>query len=89
MDGIKYKKHNVTLNINDEIFLYTDGVTEATNTNEELYGDDRLKQVLNSTKGMDAKEICQTVFESTVEFTGDAPQFDDVTTLCLRLLSKD
>ena len=85
IDSVKYKKHTLKLSQNAEIFLYTDGVTEATNIREELYGDDRLIDELNSIKDESSQEICKKIYDSTIKFTGKAPQFDDVTTLSLKL----
>lgn len=72
----------------DEIFLYTDGVTEATDAHNQLYGDDRLAVVLNKLAGVSAKEICLGVKQDVDAFVGEAPQFDDMTMLCLRLTPK-
>ena len=72
----------------DEIFLYTDGVTEAANAENVLYGDDRLKAVLDRLAGAGAKEICLGVKRDVDAFVGETPQFDDMTMLCLRLTQK-
>lgn len=79
MDGISYAKHEIKLNPGDIIYLYTDGVTEATNINEELYGEDRLINVLNNSSTTDVKEICNLVKADVDCFVGEAPQFDDMT----------
>lgn len=83
MDGIKYRKNTVTLEAGDSIYLYTDGVTEATNGAIELYGDDRLADILNSKTFESAEEVCRTVKSDVDKFVGDAPQFDDITMLSL------
>ncbi|MCM1049453.1 MAG: SpoIIE family protein phosphatase [Clostridiales bacterium] len=70
----------------DEIFLYTDGVTEATNARQQMYGNERLLTVLNCSKGKAAKELCTDVKADVDGFVGDAPQFDDMTMLHLKLL---
>ncbi|MCM1262784.1 MAG: SpoIIE family protein phosphatase [Butyrivibrio sp.] len=70
----------------DEIFLYTDGVTEATNARQQMYGNERLLTVLNCSKGKVAKELCTDVKADVDGFVGDAPQFDDMTMLHLKLL---
>lgn len=88
MDGVKYRSSELKLMPGDEIFLYTDGVTEATDAHNQLYGDDRLKAVLNRLASVSAKEICLGVKQDVDAFVGEAPQFDDMTMLCLRLTPK-
>ena len=88
MEGMKYRSGELALLPGDEIFLYTDGVTEATDAHEQLYGDARLEAVLNRLAGADAKEICRGVKQDVDAFVGEAPQFDDMTMLCLRLTPK-
>ena len=88
MEGVKYKKGELKLMPGDAIFLYTDGVTEATDAHNRLYGDDRLKAVLDRMAGASAKEICLGVKQDIDAFVGEAPQFDDMTMLCLRLTPK-
>jgi len=84
MDGIKYRKNELTLAPGDELYLYTDGVTEATNTNEELYGEKRLNALLNGMNGLSGEEVCRAVKGDIDEFVGAAPQFDDITMLYLK-----
>ncbi|MBQ2505103.1 MAG: SpoIIE family protein phosphatase, partial [Erysipelotrichaceae bacterium] len=89
MEGIAYKKQSVVLEPGDEIFLYTDGVVEATNLDKELYGEERLKKCINSCAGMDARGICETISADVEEFYKGAEQFDDITELSLRFLKKE
>ena len=86
MEGTRYKRQMLKLEPGDTIFLYTDGVTEATNANEELFGDDRLLQTLREACGMEPAEICPFVKSKIDEFVGDAPQFDDITMLALKYM---
>lgn len=81
MEGIAYKEQQLTMEPGDELFLYTDGVVEATNKDEELYGDDRLRDCLNAHVGEDAKKICLSVKQDVDRFYEGAPQFDDLTEL--------
>lgn len=85
MDGIKYKKTEIQLSPGDQIYLYTDGVTEATDKNHQLYGDDRLIEFLNLLGETDTKSICESVKSDVDDFVGDAPQFDDITMVCFSL----
>ena len=83
MENMKYKAGTMQLDVGDKIFQYTDGVTEATNINNELYGMDRLGEILNKVKNGTPHEILPTVKKNIDEFVGEAPQFDDITMLCL------
>ena len=83
MEGMTYRSGSITLNVGDKIFQYTDGVTEATNADNKLYGMDRLTAVLNSVKEGDPFTVLPAVKKDIDAFVGDAPQFDDITMLCL------
>ncbi len=85
MDNIKYKKTEIQLSVGDRVFLYTDGITEATNTENQLYGEDRLKELLNSSNDSEPQKLCETVRRDIDVFVGDAPQFDDITMVGFRL----
>ena len=84
MDGIKYRKNEFTLAPGDEIYLYTDGVTEATDSENNLYGEERLLALLNSMGDLSGEEICRAVKADIDAFVGDAPRFDDITMLYLK-----
>ncbi|MBR5317245.1 MAG: SpoIIE family protein phosphatase [Lachnospiraceae bacterium] len=88
MENMKYRAGTMQLNPGDKIFQYTDGVTEATNANNELYGMERLGTVLNKVKRESPKTILHAVKEDIDLFVGEAPQFDDITMLCLEYKSK-
>ncbi len=83
MDGTKYKDFRIKLNKGDKIFLYTDGVVEATDKDENLFKVSRMLDALNGSKNADPETIIGAVRKSVDEFVGDAPQFDDITMLCL------
>ena len=84
MEGCHYKVHEVQLNPGDELFLYTDGVTEACNNENELYGDNRLLEALNEQGSLKVKERCMNVSESVEAFVQNAPQSDDITMMCIQ-----
>ena len=84
MEGIKYKEYEIKMGPGEELFLYTDGVPEATNARNELYGTERMMAVLNSSQGMEPEKVLKMVKADVDHFVGDAPQFDDLTMLCLR-----
>ena len=83
MEGIRYRAGEITLNPGDRLFLYTDGVTEATNTENELYGEDRLAKFMNQNASVEATKLLPALKANIDEFVGEAPQFDDITMLML------
>ena len=83
MEGMRYRAGSMILEPGDKIFQYTDGVTEATNIHNELYGMERLEVILNKVKCGTPHEILPAVKADVDEFVGEAPQFDDITMLCL------
>lgn len=84
MEGIRYRKNELQLNPGDVLYLYTDGVTEATDANEQLYGEARLLNLLNSQPITSAQSVCERIKADVDAFVGEAEQFDDITMLCLR-----
>jgi len=85
MEGSFYRDYTLQLNPGDSIFVYTDGVAEATDANNELFGLDRMIDALNNSKSEDCKDVINSVFDGIETFVGEAPQFDDITMICLRL----
>ena len=88
MDTVRYRSEQTDLLPGDELFLYTDGVTEATNEQKELFGEERLRNLANEGIGLTSKELTEKILEGITEFVGVAPQFDDITMLSFRLLSE-
>ena len=83
MEGVCYRAGEITLNEGDRLFLYTDGVPEATNVENKLYGEDRLLTFMNQSASMEATELLPALKANIDEFVGEAPQFDDITMLML------
>jgi sigma-B regulation protein RsbU (phosphoserine phosphatase) len=81
--NIEYKDFEIMLNKGDKIFLYTDGLPEATDTGEKMFGTERMLKALNEVKDGTPKDVLDHVTECVAAFVGDAPQFDDTTMLCL------
>ena len=81
MEGVRYRVGEITLNPGDRLFLYTDGVPEATNTDNQLYGEDRLLSFMNRNASMEATALLPALKADIDAFVGDAPQFDDITML--------
>lgn len=89
MEGVRYKAQELCLEPGDRIYLYTDGVTEATDAEKCLYGEERLKQFLDTHNELSAKDTLYTVKDSIDEFVGDAEQFDDITMLMVDYVGRE
>lgn len=83
MEGMKYKEFETTLLPGSKLFVYTDGVPEATNSNEELYGTARMVDALNIMSGYSPKILLEGMQCAVDEFVDGAEQFDDLTMLAL------
>ena len=84
MEEARYREYELTLAPGDILFLYTDGVAEATDSANELYGTDRMLEALNSVPGAAPQRLLETVKDSVDRFVGDSPQFDDITMLAFQ-----
>ena len=82
MENMVYKGGSCMLEPGDKLFQYTDGVTEATDANNELYGMERLNNILRTVGDKTPDEILPIVKADIDAFVKDAPQFDDITMLC-------
>ena len=90
MDGLAYRRHTLTLAPGELVFLYSDGVTEATNEAAELYGEKRLQTELAGVEsGASAQEILVAVGEALKAHAGNAEQADDITMMGLRYLGNE
>ena len=83
MEDLRYREGSLQLSAGDRIFLYTDGVTEATDAENQLYGSERLHRVLNDHLDANPEALLAAVKADVDHFVGDAPQFDDITMLCM------
>lgn len=83
LDGMRYESSQLELGEGDTLFLYTDGVTEALNPEEELFGEDRLRDALNDDRGRELRvsELLPYVRSALEEFAQGAEQADDITML--------
>ena len=84
MDGLKYRDYEFTLESGDVLFLYTDGVPEATDAESNMYGTERLLKTLNAVSDGSAKALLEAVHADVEAFVGTAPQFDDLTMLAIK-----
>ena len=83
MDGAKYKEYELTLEPDSKLFVYTDGVPEANNAGQELFGTTRMLEALNRNPDADPAGVLQNVRNAVDDFVLDAEQFDDLTMLCM------
>ncbi len=84
MEDTCYQEYELELGIEDTLFVYTDGVAEATNRESTLYGTQRMLAALNRTPGATPEMLLREVKADIDQFVGDSPQFDDITMLCLK-----
>jgi sigma-B regulation protein RsbU (phosphoserine phosphatase) len=83
MPGIRYRDAEFYLAPGDKVFLYTDGVPEATDGENRMFTLDRMLVTLSTVKNGSPEEILEGVHQEVNAFVGEAPQFDDLTMLCL------
>ena len=83
MEHARYREYELTLHSGDTLFVYTDGVAEATDSQNQLYGTDRMLAALNRQKGAGCEALLRGLRTDIDAFVGDAPQFDDITMLAL------
>ncbi|MEG1845198.1 MAG: SpoIIE family protein phosphatase, partial [Clostridia bacterium] len=83
MEGSRYTEYELQLDPGDKLFLYTDGVPEATDESNELFGNDRMLESLNRHKDENCESLLHNVKLDVEKFVGNAPQFDDITMLSL------
>ncbi len=88
MENTKYQEYELTLSPGDTIFVYTDGVTEAANEQNQLFGTDRMLHVLNQNKTLSCEDLVNQINKEITAFVQNAPQFDDITMLCLKFKAK-
>ena len=89
MENIRYKTNEIKLEKGDRLFIYTDGVTEATNKEELLYGETRLIDFIKEYDYHEPKEFLSELKKNIDQFVGDAPQFDDISMLAFDYKADD
>lgn len=85
MDGMPFGSGSLDLSPDDAIFLYTDGVTEADNLAKELFGEQRLLDLLAQSPLQSPEATIGQIVEQVAAYSGEAPQADDITMVMLRL----
>ena len=84
IEKVRFREHEFEMQPGDSLFVYTDGVPEAENASQELFGTDRMLQALNKDPAASPKNVLGNVMEGISAFVKDATQFDDITMLCMK-----
>ena len=87
-DEAEYENREFELQPGDCVLVYTDGVPEAANSSKEMFGDDRLLECLNKNADKDPENVVHSVREAVDRFVDGAPQFDDITMVCVKYYGK-
>lgn len=83
IDGSGYHEYEITLPVNGKLFVYTDGVPEAADPQEKMFGAVRMLDTLNANRSTSPEKLLSSVTEVVSAFVGEAEQFDDLTMLCV------
>ena len=87
--GYKYREYQMQLEPGSRLFVYTDGLPEASDADNQMFGNERMLKTLNEVKEGTPREVLEHVTRSVSDFVGSAPQFDDLTMLCLDYYGAD
>ena len=87
--GIKYHEYDLVIEPGSRLFLYTDGVPEAVNDKEQMFGTARTLEALNSVPDGTPEQLLDAVDRAVQDYVEDAPQFDDLTMMCLHYIGKE
>ena len=85
MEGTAYNENTIQLSKGDVIYLYTDGVSEASDKNNELFGEERLLKCLNKARDGSPDDIIRAVNKDVDKFVAGYEQFDDITMLAIKI----
>ena len=89
MECTKYKEYELQMKPGDKLFVYTDGVPEATDCRGQMFTTEQMVETLNTVKNGSPEEVLETVQGAVSKFVGEAEQFDDLTMLCLEYKGPD
>ncbi len=85
LPSASYEAQSVTLESGDLLLCYTDGISEAMNLSDEDWGEERMLEAVKTKSGASANDVLREVFQAADQFTGEAPQHDDMTLLLVRV----
>lgn len=83
-ENSQFNVYNTKLNKGDTLFLYTDGITEALNSDNEMYGEQKLLETINSCDDTNIDEFSENIKQDVIKYIGEAEQSDDITMLVFR-----
>ena len=86
LEGARYRQYEVQMEPGMMLFVYTDGLAEASNAADELFGTDRILEALNRKLDAGPKEVLDNVYQAVEDFVQEAEQFDDLTMLCMEYI---
>ena len=89
MEDSKYKQYELQLEPGDKVFVYTDGVPEAVDAQDNMFGTARMVDVLNQDPDASPETVLNSMQEAVESFAGEAPQFDDMTMMCIEYSGTD
>jgi serine phosphatase RsbU (regulator of sigma subunit) len=84
LDSASYQHHSITMHPGDVIVIYSDGITDATNSSGELFGAERFESAVREHRGEPAAALVEAVFEAVADHAGDTPQYDDLTLVVVK-----
>jgi serine phosphatase RsbU (regulator of sigma subunit) len=84
-DFVEYKPRQTRLAPGDVVVMYTDGVTEAVNADNQMFGDERLERLVKDSVSLSAEQIKQRILDEVLSFTAGLPQGDDITLIVLKM----
>ena len=87
LEDANYQETEIQLSPGDRVLFYTDGIVEAMNEQEEMFGFDRLLEVVQSARSISAEALLKEILDNVNQFVGDAPQHDDLTIIVLNVLN--
>jgi sigma-B regulation protein RsbU (phosphoserine phosphatase) len=88
LDDANYEETRLQLEPGDKVVFYTDGIVEAMNTQEEMFGFERLLEVVEKSKSATADALLQEIIDTVRDFTAGAPQHDDLTAIVIGVTEK-
>ena len=86
MSDMEFEQREITLRVGDIVILYTDGVTETINRKGEMFGQERLNEIVENNRDIPAVALIRKIEKAVVDFSEGQPQFDDLTLLAVKVL---
>ncbi len=84
LENVEYKSRSINIEKDDVVVMYTDGVTEAINSQQDMFGEKRLIELIEKNAHLSSQGILEKILSYVKEFAGDMPQADDITLLIIK-----